>query len=153
MSETVTGTPYPFLYPIMRFFSRSIKIDEICIGKGHRYVTLVMDLDSGAILFVRDGKSADSLVPFWERLGRRRSRIEAVAIDMSSAYISAVQDNLPQADETLLRFIAAGLRFPLGWACWVERRGGSRLGLRRHRRIGPLRREVVPRQAGRPWRR
>lgn len=83
---------------------RRIAIDEICIGKGHRYVTLVMDLDSGAIIFVGEGKSAESLVPFWKRLGRRRFRIEAVAMDMSSAYISAVQGNLPQADIVFDRF-------------------------------------------------
>jgi Transposase len=58
--------------------------------RSHRYVTLVMDLDSGAILFVGEGKSAESLLPFSKRLGRRRSRIEAVAIDMPSAYISAM---------------------------------------------------------------
>lgn len=83
---------------------RRIAIDEICIGKGHRYVTLVMDLDRGAIVFVGDGKSAESLVPFWKRLGRRRHRIEAVAMDMSSAYISAVQGNLPKADIVFDRF-------------------------------------------------
>ncbi|MFT5523279.1 MAG: transposase, partial [Pirellulaceae bacterium] len=44
-----------------------IAIDEICIGKGHRYKTLVMDLDTGAIIFVGSGKSAESLVPFWKR--------------------------------------------------------------------------------------
>lgn len=83
---------------------RRIAIDEICIGKGHRYVTLVMDLDSGAIVFVGDGKSAESLAPFWKRLGRRRHRIEAVAMDMSSAYISAVSGNLPKADIVFDRF-------------------------------------------------
>jgi transposase len=76
---------------------RKIAIDEICIGKGHRYVTLVMDLESGAILFVGDGKSAESLKPFWMRLWRSRGNIEAVAIDMSAAYISAVKENLPDA--------------------------------------------------------
>ncbi|EMI45396.1 transposase IS204/IS1001/IS1096/IS1165 family protein [Rhodopirellula sp. SWK7] len=63
-----------------------------------------MDLDSGAIIFVGEGKSADSLVPFWKRLGRRRHRIEAVAMDMSSAYISAVRGNLPKADIVFDRF-------------------------------------------------
>ena len=40
---------------------RRIAIDEICIGKGHRYVTLVLDLDTGAVLFVGQGKSAERL--------------------------------------------------------------------------------------------
>jgi transposase len=83
---------------------RQIAIDEICIGKGHRYVTLVMDLDSGAIVFVGEGKSAESLVPFWKRLRRTRAQIEAVAMDMSAAYISAVQTNLPDAAIVFDRF-------------------------------------------------
>jgi len=83
---------------------RRIAIDEICIGKGHRYVTLVMDLDSGAIVFVGEGKSAESLVPFWKRLRRTRGQIEAVAMDMSAAYISAVQANLPGAAIVFDRF-------------------------------------------------
>lgn len=92
-----------FANPSLKDVQR-IAIDEICIGKGHRYVTLVMNLDSGAIIYVGDGKSAESLVPFWKRLGRRRHRIEAVAMDMSSAYISAVRGNLPKADIVFDRF-------------------------------------------------
>jgi transposase len=83
---------------------RRIAIDEICIGKGHRYLTLVMDLDAGAILFVGEGKSAESLLPFWKRLRRKRTQIEAVAMDMSAAYISAVQAKLPNAAIVFDRF-------------------------------------------------
>lgn len=74
-----------------------IGIDEICIGSGPRYVTLVLDLETGAVLFVGEGKSADSLAPFWRRLKRSRARVEAVAMDMSAAYINAVEAHLPQA--------------------------------------------------------
>ena len=35
---------------------RHIAIDEIAVAKGHRYLTVVMDLDSGAVVFVGDGK-------------------------------------------------------------------------------------------------
>ena len=76
---------------------RQIAIDEICIGKGHRYLTVVLDLKSGAVVFVGDGKGADALEPFWKRVKRAGARIEAVAIDMSVAYVCAVQENLPQA--------------------------------------------------------
>jgi transposase len=44
---------------------RYIAIDEIAIAKGHRYLTVVMDLESGAVVFVGDGKGADALKPFW----------------------------------------------------------------------------------------
>ena len=74
-----------------------IAIDEIAIGKGHRYLTVVLDLLSGAVVFVGDGKGADSLAPFWKRVKRARAKIRAVAIDMSPAYITAVSTNLPEA--------------------------------------------------------
>jgi transposase len=76
---------------------RQIAIDEISIGKGHRYVTIVLNLQTGAVVFVGDGKGADSLDPFWKKLKASRARIRAVATDMSAAYIHAVQENLPKA--------------------------------------------------------
>ena len=76
---------------------RQIAIDEICIGRGYRFLTLVLDLETGAILFVGQGKKAESLQPFWRRLRAARANVEAVAIDMSPAYLSAVEDNLPAA--------------------------------------------------------
>ena len=77
---------------------RHIAIDEIAIGKGHRYLTVVLDLDSGKVLFVGDGKGADALRPFWKRVCRcKQCKIKSVAIDMSRAYISAVSAMLPKA--------------------------------------------------------
>ena len=76
---------------------RRIAIDEISIGRGHRYLTVVLDLHSGAVVFVGEGKGADALKPFWKRLRFSRARIEAVAMDMSQAYIAAVSNNLPHA--------------------------------------------------------
>ena len=69
---------------------RRIAIDEISIGKGHHYLTVVLDLDSGAVVFIGEGKGADSLRPFWKKLRRRQAQIEAVATDMSPAYALAV---------------------------------------------------------------
>jgi transposase len=74
-----------------------IAIDEISIGKGQKYLTVVLDLHTGAVVFVGDGNGAEALQPFWRRLRRCRARIEAVAMDMSKAYISAVTENLPAA--------------------------------------------------------
>jgi transposase len=76
---------------------KKIAIDEISIGKGHRYLTVVLDLITGAVVFVGDGKSSDALIPFWKRLKASKANVEAVAIDMSPAYIRAVKDNLPNA--------------------------------------------------------
>jgi transposase len=76
---------------------RRIAIDEIAVAKGHRYMTVVLDLDSGAVVFVGDGKGADALKPFWKRLRPSGAKIEAVAMDMSAAYRSAVSAHLKKA--------------------------------------------------------
>jgi len=76
---------------------KRIAIDEIYQGKKLGYLTIVMDLQSGAVIFVGDGKGADALTLFWKRLKRSGAQIEAVATDMGPAYISAVRTNLPEA--------------------------------------------------------
>ena len=75
----------------------SIAIDEISIGKGHKYLTVVLNLSTGTVIFVGEGKGGDALKPFWRRINRIKSKIKAVAIDMSPAYIAAVLENLPKA--------------------------------------------------------
>ncbi|WP_165071835.1 ISL3 family transposase [Paludisphaera rhizosphaerae] len=74
-----------------------IAIDEFAVSKGHRYMTTVLDLDSGAVVFVGDGKAGDALKPFWKRLRPSGAKIKAVAMDMSAAYRKAVRENLPRA--------------------------------------------------------
>lgn len=72
-----------------------IAIDEISIGKGHRDLTVVLDLISGAVVFIGDGKGTDALKPFWRKLRASGARIEAAASDMSAAYLLALAENLP----------------------------------------------------------
>ena len=76
---------------------KRLAIDEISVGHGHKYLTVVLDLDTGAVVFIGQGKGADALIPFWKRLNAAHAKIEAVATDMSSAYILAVRENLPKA--------------------------------------------------------
>jgi transposase len=83
---------------------QQIAIDEISVGKGHRYVTIVLDLESGAVVHVGNGKGGDSLTDFWKRLRASRARIKAVATDMSLAYIEAVSTHLPDATHVFDRF-------------------------------------------------
>ena len=83
---------------------KQIAIDEISTGKGHKYVTIVLDLESGAVLHVGQGKGADALLAFWRRLRASRAKVEAVATDMSPAYIDAVTTYLPRATLVFDRF-------------------------------------------------
>jgi transposase len=83
---------------------KCIAIDEISIRKGHKYITLVMDLKSGAVVYVGDGKGADALDDFWKRLKASRAKLKAVSTDMGPAYVSAVRENLPGVPLILDRF-------------------------------------------------
>jgi transposase len=83
---------------------RLMAIDEISIGRGHRYLTVVLNLESGAVVFVGKGKGVEALSPFWKQLYASRAKVEAVAMDMSPAYIAAVQDALPKAKIVFDRF-------------------------------------------------
>lgn len=83
---------------------RRIAIDEIYVGKRHKYLTLVLDLDRGAVVFVGKGKSGATLAPFWRKLEKHKATIKAVATDMSRAYVAAVRQHLPKAALVFDRF-------------------------------------------------
>ena len=83
---------------------RRMAIDEISIGHGQRYLTVVLNLDSGAVVFVGKGRSGETLQPFWRRLRSSGAKVRAVATDMSPAYIRAVEGHLPKAKLVFDRF-------------------------------------------------
>ncbi len=74
-----------------------IAIDEIYLGKKGKYTTIVLDINTGAIIYVAEGKGAESLDPFWKRLKYAKASIEAVASDMSPAFEKAIRENIPNA--------------------------------------------------------
>ena len=74
-----------------------IGIDEFAIRKGHVYKTIVVDLRSGRILHVGEGKGADALNGFWKRVKRKGIDIKYVATDLSAAFISSVYEHCPNA--------------------------------------------------------
>ena len=76
---------------------KHLAIDEIYVGRKKKYYTLVIDLDSGRIVWVAHGRGGDCLRKFWRRLRLAKAKIVAVAMDMSAAYWKAVRDNLPAA--------------------------------------------------------
>ena len=77
---------------------RYIAVDEFALRKGHRYMTVVMDLETGQILYAEKGKDAQALIPFLKTLRRRKVRLMAVAMDMSAAYMRAVKEVFPAVD-------------------------------------------------------
>ena len=75
----------------------NIGIDEFAVRKGHVYKTIVVDLDSGRVLYVGDGKGADALTKFWRKVKRKDIKIKHVATDLSAAFIASVMENCPEA--------------------------------------------------------
>ena len=75
----------------------NVGIDEFAVRKGHVYKTIVVDLDSGRILYVGEGKGTDSLTGFWKKVKRKGVRIRHVATDLSTAFIASVMENCPEA--------------------------------------------------------
>jgi len=83
---------------------KRLSIDEIYLGRTQRFFTLVIDLDSGRIVWVARGRGGDTLRPFWRALRLSKAKIEAVAMDMSPAYWAAVAEHLPDAAIVFDRF-------------------------------------------------
>lgn len=83
---------------------RHLAIDEFYSGKTRKFYTIVIDLESGRILWVARGRGGDSLTKFWRALRQARAKVKAVACDMSAAYWSAVLKNLPRAALVFDRF-------------------------------------------------
>lgn len=74
-----------------------IGIDEFAVKKGHVYKTIVVDLATGRILYVGNGKGADALAAFWKKVKRKGVQIKYVATDLSAAFIASVLENCPNA--------------------------------------------------------
>jgi transposase len=89
-----------------------VAIDETSRRKGHTYVTNVVDLDTGRLLFMAEGKDSGAVAAFarqLERFSGDPANITEVAIDMSAAYKRGVAENLPNAQVTFDRFHVAKL--------------------------------------------
>ena len=83
---------------------RHIAIDEIYLGKKRRFITIVLDLDSGQVVHLGAGKGKDALKGFWTRLRRSKAQIEAAATDMASGFMAPVLERLPADDLVLDHF-------------------------------------------------
>jgi len=84
---------------------RNIGVDELSYRRHHEYVTVVVNHDTGEIIWAAKGKSAATLKQFFELLGPERcAQLEAVTIDMSAAYIKAVTEASPEATIIFDRF-------------------------------------------------
>ncbi|OIO01037.1 MAG: hypothetical protein AUJ51_09365, partial [Elusimicrobia bacterium CG1_02_56_21] len=77
---------------------RRIGVDEKAAAKGHRYLTLVCDLDDGTVEHIAEDRKQDSLAGYYAGLSEKQlNGIEAVAMDMWQPYIQATLAKVPGA--------------------------------------------------------
>jgi transposase len=76
----------------------AIGVDEISYRRGQRYLTTVVDHQTGGIVWASPGRNAQTLQAFFDLLGERKQSIRAVSIDMSGGYQQAINASIPQAD-------------------------------------------------------
>jgi len=75
-----------------------IGIDEISYKRGHRYITLVVDHDSGRLVWAAPGRDRKTLAKFFAALGETRcAAITHVSADAATWIADEVADKCPNA--------------------------------------------------------
>jgi len=70
-----------------------IGVDEIAHEKGHKYLTIVRDLDAG-VIWVGEKRKKETLDQFFQELGKEKSlKITVAIIDMWDPFIKSIKEN------------------------------------------------------------
>ncbi|NJL23979.1 MAG: ISL3 family transposase [Calothrix sp. SM1_5_4] len=78
---------------------KNVGIDEKSFLKGHKYASLMVDIDGERILDVVEGRTLEAANALWQRLPEEvRIGVDAVAMDMWDAFITSTKTHAPQAD-------------------------------------------------------
>lgn len=84
----------------------SIGIDEVSYKKGHKYITVVYDLDRRRVIWVGKGKRRETIDKFFktELSAYQRANIKWACCDMSETFIGAIREHCPNVKLVLDRF-------------------------------------------------
>ncbi len=75
-----------------------LAIDEVALKKGHKYLTILLNWETGSVLWVGEGRQHDSIAGFFSSLSEEQIKgICAIAMDMWPAYIKAAKRYCPDA--------------------------------------------------------
>jgi transposase len=94
---------------------KTVAVDETSAKKGHRYVTVVVDVDSpevkeaghARLIYMIPGRKAECVAQFAKEMPAHKAgpeQVELAAVDMGKAFISGVEEHLPNAKVCLDRF-------------------------------------------------
>ena len=79
-------------------------IDEFSIGEDYNYMTIFINLETAQIIHAVEGRNREAITPFLKKVARKGTNLKAVAMDMSGAYKSAVEEFLTHVDIVFDRF-------------------------------------------------
>jgi transposase len=88
-----------------RKLGRAIGIDEYARRKGHRYNTLIVDLDTGHPIATFQGRRAEKVIAWFKgRPPTELERVEVVVLDMSKAFFGAIKEVFGEHVQVIDRF-------------------------------------------------
>ncbi len=110
---------------------RRIGIDEIAHRKGHRYLTVVVDHDTGRLIWAAPGRDSKTVLAFFDALGpQREGQLTHVSADGAEWIHGPVRAQAPQAVLCLEAFhVVAWATKALDQVCgdvWNELRAAGR---------------------------
>jgi len=71
-----------------------IGIDEIAYEKGHKYLTVIRDIDLKKVIWVGEKRQKETLDKFFHELGKEKcEQIQLVTLDMCDPFIASVKEN------------------------------------------------------------
>jgi transposase len=77
-------------------------VDETSYKKGHEYVTVLTDGNTGYVIDVFDGKGKEPLSEYFKaKAPEHKAAIKTISMDMSNSFISAVQDNFTNWEQLI----------------------------------------------------
>ena len=85
----------------------ALGIDEVAYGVGHKYMTLIYQIDQGSrrLIGVVEGRTIKALLRFFFEFGRERcAQVQVVCTDMWHPYLKVVKKKLTNALNVLDRF-------------------------------------------------
>jgi len=78
-------------------------VDEKAARKGHKYLTLVCDLEKGTVEYVATDRKEESLSGYFRTLSvPQLEGIKAIAVDMWEPFLNAARKYVPDADQKLV---------------------------------------------------
>ncbi len=85
---------------------KTLGVDEISYAKGHKYATLVYDLERSCVVWVGQGKKRETIDVFFNEVlsDYQKEHIQWACCDMSEAFMGAIKAHCPNATLVLHRF-------------------------------------------------